>query len=343
MITDALDYPPDPIGGPYSRYSTVTSETGVRSQNIALGESVRPMWDASTWKPLLDDSGRPFAKSSNIPIIATAVSGSGKTIAVVRERDFFIYQTEKVEDGAFTGGPTYIGRFDSFGNWSSGFQGPQLKPHGPFLQCAVRSRRFGSATLSDELLVTGGYELGWVGVFSVNGVDPRPGHVVYHWEPTDERDPQACKGWEVKRVLFNHQGTEFVVVFGVARIHKEIWRFYTASPNFSHRLGRLASLDRAPTLPSPTARWIITRLNEVPVKVSLNELNQELYFKTRDAKFSADDMYLVTCTTHYYGISLVTLMAKDGQGIWQLKGTRKVQLQMRPGDESCLGLTGVDL
>jgi hypothetical protein len=306
---------------------------------LVLGESLAPVQQADGKSTLkLESSLSSTDRNVSQKLVTTCVSSSGNTIVIVRETQIFIYKVDGKR--LFSALPTYVGHFSDVGNgtWRSGRYGPQLNNHGILLQ-NTSNCRFGVASTTDDILVTGAAGSEWIAFFAISA-DMKPGKPIYKWENVvmDER----FKGWTVQRILINHQGNEVAVLFDTSKSKtlKEIWQFYSVVKN-----------DSAVSVDSTTSASSVSgdRMDGVVIQkrgepLEMGSYNTKLPFlKTKAARYSHQDDMIVSCTSHSGGTSLVTILANDGQDAWRVRGRRTISFTLDAWDAGCLGLTGVDL
>lgn len=140
-------------------------------------------------------------------------------MAIVRETEWLIYKDPSGQYDMTT--PKYVGRFESNSQWTSGCDGPRLTNYGPLLADACKCR-FSCAAMSDNLLVAGASLSNFFMVFSI-AEEPRPGRCIFKRELTS-------MGLVVRKILFNAQGTEFVVLSSNSAEHEEVWQFFPTEP-----------------------------------------------------------------------------------------------------------------
>jgi hypothetical protein len=261
-------------------------------------------------------------KKSRIPaIIATCVSGSGNSIAIVRETEFQIY---KDSHGRYaTSTPKYVGQFEPKGEWTSGLDGAHLTNHGILLKDA-RKCHFSCAAMNDNLLVASASVSNCLMVFSI-AEEPKPGRCIVKQEDTGT-------GRIIRKVLFNGQGTEFTVLSTHSASHQEIWQFYSVGDLLLRPVARRNSSSMTELVPQ----------SEVPVQMKFRT-DQDHHVYTVDAKYSEDGRKVVACTSHSHGTALVSILRKEEDNIWRLWGTRRIGRELHNWDVDCLGFTGVSL
>ena len=303
------------------------------NQGFTLGETFTPLPQANGERVvrLENNSNAADKKTSQRSIVATCVSSSGNTIAIVRETEFFIYKTDSKR--LFTSLPTYTGKFaDEHGTWRAGRYGPNLNFHGNFLQNASNCR-FGMASISDEILGTGSFDYEWIAFFSIS--DSTPGRCIYKCENIIN-DPKY-RNLTVQRILINHQGNEAVVLFNATKSRNEICRFYSISK--STPASPIAS-NRNTSTTDVGEHWQIREEKDVVNGIESSRLP---FLKTRAAKYSQDDKRIVSCTGHSCGTSLVSILEKEDKEGWRLWGRREINFILDAWDGGCLGFTEADL
>jgi hypothetical protein len=262
-------------------------------------------------------------RTRKLPVDVTCVSGSGKSIAIVREKEFLIYKSASGQHSAGT--PMICGRFGSNNHWQSGFDGRCMSNQGQIVE--GRSKCFFScAAISDSCLIGAIRGSGCVLIFTIS--DESPGKFIGKAE-------EYWDGGIAHMILFNRQGTEFVVINTIATKQEEIWRFWKVSD------GAIQSL--ASSTPDFGEINTVRANREIPVKMKfLNNTEQHVYV-TRDAKFSQRGDKIVACTFHSHGTTLVTILKQNQQNEWTLWGTCQIRRSIHLWDEDCWGFTGVDL
>lgn len=254
------------------------------------------------------------ARNKKVPIIVTAISGSGKTFAVIREKSFLIYKLTP------NGTPSIVGRMDSNGDWRYG-----LDERAPKIQAAVMNNitryRFRYAAINDNILVGGLTGSGRVLMFSISENDP--GKFICQG---------ATDGGVVHMIFFNRQGTEVAVVHTLPSRNEESWRFWKVS----EQAARVWD-------PKYTGDLRLPSDQHLSLQMKFQTGDKGHLYATRDAKFSQTGDKVVACTNHSHGTSLVTILSKNEQGRWASWGSRQIRVSVHIWDEGCLGFMGVDL
>ena len=259
-----------------------------------------------------DERGR----NKRVPIITTSISGSGKTFAVVREKDFLIYQNPSAT-------PLIVGRICRNGDWQYGLdeRPPSFQPK---ILAKVARYRFGHAAINDNVLVGGLTGSGCVLMFSIS--QNNPGRFICQG---------ATNGGVVHMIFFNRQGTEVVVIHTLHSKREESWQFWKV-PDRAAQLWAPLDTEYGGDVAVPADRCI-------SLKMTFQNGTKGHLYATRDAKFSQSGDKVVACTSHSEGTSLVTMFAKNREGNWENQGSRQIRESLHLWDEGCWGFTGVEL
>jgi hypothetical protein len=285
---------------------------------------------------LLPSSSQINNKRRSTSLVATCVSGSGKTIAMIRENEFLVYKAGSGQQ--YSGKPKYVGRFEANGNWKSGLDGTHLKTQGPIMTLTSRYD-FNCAAISDDFLAAGALGSNCLMIFSIAEAQ-KSGRCIGKQE-TEDTDRT------IRKILFNSANTELAVLFSISASQKELWQFFSIE-NLQRLTATSNTRKNSVTVNDSTTIDFRQSPNispdcEVQVDTVYQDSTRQLEYMTRDAKYSQDGRKLVTCTAHVYGTALVSIISKDDQNIWRLWGTRQIRRQLHNWDEGCLGFTSVAL
>jgi hypothetical protein len=252
-------------------------------------------------------------------VVATSVSGSGETLAIVEENEYRVYKT-----GAR--GPTIkskcVGMFDETGRYLSGLDRPQARVHGHIMQDR-RKREFTCAAVSDNLLAVGASG-GIFLLFSIGDGEQSLGKCVFKLERPEHI---------IHKVLFNAENTELAVFSSKRGSNVETCQFYAVG------LFHVVTTQRRS---SETGNYLTDC--EVTLDMTYRVQDDVYPYTLRDAKFSSDGSRLVACTNHIHGSAMVFLMAKNDLGQWEDWGRDQIVIRgLDNWDNDCLGFTGISL
>jgi hypothetical protein len=259
-----------------------------------------------------------LARGNKTPLIATCISGSGETVGLVAENVFWIY---RLSSGHLdTVRARFEGRFEKDGRFKSGLAYRPLRDHGHIMS-RHRKVQFACAAITDDLLVIGGADYGYL-LFSIGEDDAVPCRCIFKHE---------CAQNKVRKIFFNTESTELVVLFSCPGSKTEVCHIYSTM-----------QFENAPREgPVP----VVEASDQTLCLDMTYQIAGQVYtYSTRDAKFSFDGSKIVTCTDHIYGSALVFILTKTFQNRWQISGRHLlVNQKLDINDEDCLGYTSVSL
>lgn len=264
-------------------------------------------------------SGR---SKNNTPLVATCISPSGETLALVGKYEYWVYTLAGGYQASLK--PKYKGKFESDGEFKSGLEIYDLKSQGRIMS-DQRKREFECAAISDNLLVIGASESGCLLFFSIG--EGEQGRCTFKSEHTNRT---------IRKLVFSLDSTELAVLFSIPSNRKEICRVYSVGRfpmNIAPRTSTVPELDCLPDCDFDLDMTYQTR--KIPTT---------LYrYIPRDASFSFNGRKIVICTKHADGTALVFILSKDNHNTWSWRRDRLVMNRLEAGDMGCLGFTGVSL
>jgi hypothetical protein len=288
---------------------------------------------------LLHSSSQVNRRSRSDSIVATCVSGSGNTIAIIRENEFLVYKA--MTGGNYSNGkPKYVGRFEANGNWTWGLDGTRLTNQGRIV--TQRSRcDFNLGAITDNVLAAALLRSNCLMLFSI-AEGQKPGKCITTLEPADA-DHQL-----IRKILFHPEGFEMAVLYSMPASHKEVWQFFSidnlSKPPATTRCRRPSVASNPSTTTDGRERQSkLSPYSVVKVDMTLQDNSRQLAYHTRAANYSQDGRKLVSCTAHVYGTAIVSILAKDQQNSWRLYGSRQIRRDLHNWDEDCLGFTSIAL
>lgn len=261
--------------------------------------------------------GRP---SKIVPaVVATSVSSSGETLAIVEETEYRVYKT-----GAR--GPTIrpkcVGIFEENGTYRSGLDGPQARVHGHIMSDR-KKREFTCAAVSENLLALGASG-GTFLIFSIGDGEQSLGKCIFKLERPE---------YIIHKVLFNPESTELVVFSSMRGSNIEICQFYAVG-----QFPIIMSQRRSSEAENYSA------VCEVTLDMTYQVQDGAYPYTLRDAKFSLDGCRLVASTNHIHGSAMVFVMTKNDLDQWEDWGRDQIAVRgLDNWDNDCLGFTGISL
>jgi hypothetical protein len=261
---------------------------------------------------------------TNIAIVATTVSGSGDTIAIVEESEYRVYRSFVGRTASVR--PKCVGKFESNGGYRAGIDMLQARSHG-HITIDKRKRNFVCAAISDNLLAMGASK-GSFFLFSIGEGEQAPGRAIFKLEQPDR---------VIQKILFNSEGTELVVLSSIQATNTEICQFYAVGqfPIITSQRHKASSFDYKPSFSADC---------EISIEMSYTVERGVYPYNLRDAKFSSDGRKVIGVTNHINGSALVFLLSKDEEDQWTHGGSQQIVVhRLDNWDIDCLGYTGISL
>ena len=273
---------------------------------------------------LLSPTKTAKGKRPKNPLTASSASASGKTIAILWEKEFWVY---KVSDHPFSVHFRYVGNVDRKGLFHGGIDPEQLRPAGSILNDELKDG-FSCVSVSDDLLAVGKEGSGSVLFFYVgDGAVAGYSFTLPH------------NGRIVRKLLFNPDGSELAMIFTASELPRtekarDICHIYSVPPLKQIATQNSRQGQQLEPLPLATL-WLDTTYDS----------EKDTYtYETRHARFSLDGNKLVFCTNHNHGSALVFILFKDkNTNEWEVWGRYCLINRMDNWDNDCLGFTGVSL
>jgi hypothetical protein len=320
--TSPFSFPKSPASDVRSVWSQSTSAPATRRPELT--ETISFEEDFTHRKTIdLLKAGQGNNSKRRPELVATCVSGSGEIHAIVAEKEFWVFKFTGSQHTSLKRRCT--GKLEAGGLFKYGLDGDHSNVQRSIVSGQCQS--FGCAAISDRILAIGSSASGTacMMLFSIGDEEQSPGKFIFKVEHTD------CV---VRKLFFNPEGTEIGVLFAIPALKKEILqvfpvvRFWATTPN------------PRPSIPDPS---------NVPPSCSLQldmshcEETEVFSYTTRDARFSANGRHIATCSKHEKGSALVHLVTKDGDNVWQSRGSHRLVIDLDVRDEERLGFTGVSL
>lgn len=251
-------------------------------------------------------------------VVATSVSSSGETLAIVEKNEYRVYKTGARGPSIK---PKCVGLFEENGRYLSGLDRPQARVHGHITQDR-RKRDFICAAVSDNLLAVGASS-GTFLLFCIGDGEQSLGKCIFKLERPE---------YIIHKVLFNLESTELVVFSSMRGSNIETCQFYDVG-----LFSMIMTQRRSSEVGYLTG-------NELAVDMAYRVQDGVYPYRLRDAKFSYDGRRLVACTNHILGSAMVFMIAKNDMDEWEDWGRDQIAVQgLDNWDNDCLGFTGISL
>jgi len=253
------------------------------------------------------------------PLVGSCVSGSGETLAIIRENEFWVYRVSYPLSVNFR----YVGIVDSKGLFHHGKDPAEVQAI-DYIMNSKPKPGFSCVATSDNLLAVGAEGVGIVLFFAIG--EGESARYLFQLNRA---------GCVVRKLVFNSESTELAVIYTAPQLKKDVCEIYS-----------VADL-RTPSTPAhgSSEPGSITLISTLLLDTTYQSKTDRYTYTTRDVKFSLDGSKLVLCTTHNHGSALVFIMLKDieNQNEWKLWGRDCLIIETDNWDNNCLGLTGVSL
>jgi hypothetical protein len=261
---------------------------------------------------------------TSIAIVASCVSGSGDTIAIIEEYEYRVYRSFVGRTASVK--PKCVGRFDPNGGYRAGIDVLQARSHG-HITIDKRKRNFLCAAISDNLLAMGASK-GSFFLFSIGEGEQALGRAIFKSEQPDRI---------IQKILFNSESTELAVLSSIQATNTEICQFYAVGqfPIITSQRGKTSSFEYKPGFSADC---------EISIELSYPVERGVYPYNLRDAKFSSDGRKLIGVTNHINGSAMIFMAFRDEEDQWTYGGSQQIVVhRLDNWDDDCLGYTGISL